>query len=523
MQMTLQQAAKSSESVLIIEHKGEQTFWSASCYIKRGGSKDDRGDPSDHINRYWASLPMEKQDGIFQCYKEIYERMEEIYDSRYLIEQLMDPVRRLMDFHPLDQLGTWLAYKGGISIPPDIKQEFVVSDTKPIYKDKTYIVSEYRQLITMALALRAMIPVWGEFIVRTEAETGTEWKDYYAYQLLRKSHLMYSEPMTKLRVYVQRNIKRDNGNEEDRVDPIIIEGIGTENYPEWLLAVVLVRRVCAGDITGTNETSHLVKYIYNYVDQRHRNPESTSVGKQVKAKDFENPSASTENSASRIEAYKMTQDITTGDLQSLEYFMVNPYNVAKLLYPSIDEQLLAQFLAFNTVLEKEIIEVPQVVVTQWIMKPVISPRGLRRLTKRKMINAISIAQTVMWMEQRYEIAGLLSARSTDHTREIQLSSGDRTSNIPKDIHDKLTHHYPYTRLLSAKQKTKPINAAVAAINEVAAMFNRRDWELTLPDLYCTKVTGTPGTRRFGCPSNIKILLAELALRHCALQPRTEFQ
>ena len=71
-----------------------------------------------------------------------------------------------------------------IHIPVRLEDTFVHSDERPMTRDKTYTKPDYVKLIGLTLALRPMIPIWGEFIERTHKETGTSFKEYYAYLLM---------------------------------------------------------------------------------------------------------------------------------------------------------------------------------------------------------------------------------------------------------------------------------------------------------------------------------------------------
>jgi hypothetical protein len=71
--------------------------------------------------------------------------------------------------------------------------------------------------------------------------------------------------------------------------------------------------------------------------------------------------------------------------------------------------------------------------------------------------------------------------------------------------------FPYTRVSVSKKKGKVENSVLRAIDELSALLGSRDWTLTLPDDMVQQVTGQPNTRRYSCPQDIKILLANLIL------------
>jgi hypothetical protein len=71
--------------------------------------------------------------------------------------------------------------------------------------------------------------------------------------------------------------------------------------------------------------------------------------------------------------------------------------------------------------------------------------------------------------------------------------------------------YPFATVNSTKQKTKPTNHAVAAIDIVCSQLSQRDWILTAPKQHIAQTLGQDTNMRFSCPHDIKILLANLII------------
>lgn len=493
-----------------IEHGDRELYWNVSSFHK--DVFNGKYDPCQHINGYWARLPGARQEKVFEIFQNIRNIFEDGNNTAQMINDLVPQVKMLYDEHPLEDISHYIAfYASDVVTPTSFMDAYTPNEDRPSTREKTYTKPDYQQLVTLALALRIMIPIWGEFIHRTKGETGTNFKEFHAYRLLSQTKLVHSAPMEKLKTYVENNIKSDRS-----MASAILVGVGSEDYPEWLLALVLVRRLCVGDISGFDPMTNLVTFIYNFIIYKVSGNTSTSFGEMIRNKEFESGDSSNEHNASRIENYKIKQESPIGDMVILEHYMEDPVQVARQLKADMDMGLLQQFIQAAEQLQNEQLWEGQIFLAQWVLSPVLSPRGIPHLSKKKTITALAIAQTWLWERGHFELACLISAIASNSHDQVHLSGGDGRARIPKEMMEELNRLYPFTKVSSAKQRTKPTNAAVQAIDSVASMLGQRDWILTVPDAQAVKVTGNVTQRRYSCPYDIRYLLAKLSIELATL-------
>lgn len=81
---------------------------------------------------------------------------------------------RLVDAHEFDKVQDFLRFRANnFKIPSVIEASYDDTDIDKRYtKEQTYVTSEYVDLVTMAVILRSMIPVWGEHITNVRREIG---------------------------------------------------------------------------------------------------------------------------------------------------------------------------------------------------------------------------------------------------------------------------------------------------------------------------------------------------------------
>ena len=489
----------------ILEHNEEIIEWNIALYDKIIIKKDY--DIFDQINKYWEYLPKATQDQIFAIYKRTKEVFDNTWDSDQLTKELYTLIADLYQFHELTDIRHWVNFHSDLALPRDIdlREVFVESDETPGTRERTYLKEDYKWLVTLSIALRVVIPIWGEFISRTRKETGTVFKEYYAFKLLSYSSIARSEPMERLRIYVEHSLQADKSKAA-----AVLGGISSEDFPTWILALVLVRCLSIGDVRGLDPTSSLITFIYKYIRQKVQGHDNSFIG-MVKDKSFEGQGQEGENNLSKLENYKIKQDIPAGDLAIIEYYMQNIDVLATKICPDVDLALLSESTETVSALESELIWKPQITLIQWVLKPVVPPRGVLHLNKLLCLRAMAVTQTLLWHRGHFELAGLVSAIIQKSDDELQLAGTDSRARIPKDLAEKLDSLFPYARKLSGKQNlVKRQNPATEAIDSVANLFSEHNWRLTLPQEWVSTITGS-NSRLYSVPHNIKILLAKLAI------------
>ena len=494
-----------------------------------------------HINRYWEYLDEDIQARIFNCYREIFEVMERVYDPTYMIKEMMPYCTELLNLHDLEAVQQWMAFHGKIQMPPNIEAEFVTHEPKPVvfegaldepeyirqmgaaasntedlaanlkpkFAAKTYVIPEYRQLLAMVLVLRVMIPIWGEFLRREQQELGPWHVLTWAYSLISESNLAKSPAAKKLREYVENNIRAD----QQITFAAQIIGLGKELNPEWLFASVLINRVCIGDISWKQDGSHLVANIYHFVNQQYRQPDGSSFGMSVREKRFDGPDRNQEHSASRLESYRLMEDIPIGVIAVAEKYLSDYKAVAQHLYPAVDLNLVDAFMQTSQGLLSHPVANTPMLLLQWVLSPVISPRALRRTVKRIPILLLPVAQAVLWQEGHKDLAVLLSALPAQG--DFENASHFHMDSISQDKLDAIEYNYPYDRIiLNSKNKGKQINTVLQTINNTARDIDAHPWKLHVPE-FALKETLAGRVKRgiYFCPSSIRVLLADLVLWH----------
>ena len=496
---------------IFIEHAGQQLEWSVAPF-NSGNFERDVG-MFHHINQWWARQTEHAQKEIFDIYVDIYNAFTTTLAVDTLDAKLFDLIKRLYNKHQFEDIYHWMSFSSDIRFPgpPELLPEFVESIDKNHSRDKTYTIDDYKKLVCLIIQLRLMIPIWGEYIARTENTSGTQFKEYYAYQLLSRSNLFTSEALIKLTIYVSAIVPKEGSKSA------IIEFISSEDFPVWNLGLLVVRRLCLADIRGHDPSPILVRHISRHVRERVKRSDNSFKGGMIREKLDLESQGSDENQISRMEGYKIKPEISIGEIALIEHLVADPYAVAQSLVPGIDPKVVAEALQSASIMQQYQAEEAQTLLLQWVFATVIPPEGVELLNQKQRINCLCVTQAVLWHHGHELLAGLATATVTPTINgDVHLSGGYSKGRINKELSEKLTELYPYQK---KTRGGKVINGVLQAIDEMVDLFMSVSWTVNVsPEKTAILNPRTPSVRRITIPHDFKTKVAELVV-YLATRPR----
>lgn len=514
MKATIENVYNNLMPVVAIEHNGRILNFSASCFGKKSFLKDDMGEDSHfdvfkEINEFWSLLPFDQQTYIFDLYCQIANIFNDTLDARPLHIRLNEKVVELVDYHDFAIMRDWIKYHSAIRIPDIIKSEYVENIDQKGSRDQTYIRSDYIDLLTIALILRTMIPIWGEHILNNRKETGNQFKEFYAFKLIRNTKLIQTPAYDKLRLYIDLAVG------DDKYDYMtIISGVSSEDFPEWMLGLVSIRRLCVGDITGTSSMdprATLVSSIWKFVTQKVKSCDNKG-DNTVKEKELDQSKGDLSDKLSELERYKIKYRISLGEIQEIEYGATQYQQIAYRLCPTLPQESLSNALSTCRELLNHPIMECQLTLMRWVLKPVISPRGAMYLSKQIIVNLLGITQAVLWYRGHHYLALQSTSRAKVFDNEYYISGSDSKGRLTKENLAELDKLYPYQKLSSSKKvPAKPTNFAVRSIEILTDNLGQYSWVMTADEEFIKEGLGQYTTRILPVEHGIRNIIAKLVI------------
>lgn len=244
--------AKLTETHII--HKDEEiVFLCATFQNVRLNQPDKLFDP---INDFIATLSGTEQDNIFNCYKKIARVLSR--ESGYTIASRLDAVKAIMGelfslIHESDLIVFINNYQNNIYIPEDLPE-----DTGNYIPDKTYIRSEYPDLVAFILAVQFAMPIWANLTDLVKKKESNGHKEMYSWDMLIGTpvrDMAGCKRFTRLIQVLTDSVKAPLST--------LTEGIGSYDLPRWMLSMAVLRKLSIAELTCTD--TKIINNVFNYV------------------------------------------------------------------------------------------------------------------------------------------------------------------------------------------------------------------------------------------------------------------
>lgn len=522
MKMELNQAPIYGVLTLRLSHGNDYLDWEISSYAPRSSPTGDVTELSDarhfqEINQFWASLPDDRQAKIWDLYKEmrkVFDDFREVYSIQRKLQRLVKELYALM---PLSEVSYWRRFHSRIRIPSTIKQQYGPDDPP----ERTYIQSDYGELVDLAVCLRAMVPIWAAYIETTKRETGNVHKEYMALGLLQQSNLMEDEfvgdrpsPMARLRDFVEAVVRHNQDKGPSATT--IMAGIGSTELPLVILAQTVVRRLAISEINVSDDSVNIITNVFNFVANQIKQMDK-KIGTKIfggKVNEKSPPKASSVDEAndSIVEMYKVKQEVSDGKLVMINVYTEQPETMALKIEPALDPEKLHRCLYAVRELDSQGIQAHHTTMAQWILATCLPARGIPLLTKPSLLRSLAVAQAILWHWGFYDLAVLTTATPLTSQRGEMLGLLESRSRIPKEHLETLQVLYPYYQTQRGKQTTmRQQNVAARAIDGFCELIANSDWQLHAPEELIALSSRVPNTKKLIVPADIRAQLAKLII------------
>ena len=164
-----------------------------------------------------------------------------------------------------------------------------------------------------------------------------------------------------------------------------------------------------------------------------------------------------------------------GELVIISVYTENPYQMATDVDPTIPLDYVDQCL--QSVRELQQIEISSEIVTltQCVLAPSLSPRGIPLLPKPAMLSSMAVAQALLWHWKFYDLAALTTASKMILPQDMFISITGNRNHIPKDLQAELARLYPHQRRPRSKQENvRKLNVAYRSIDELCDNISSND-------------------------------------------------
>lgn len=480
MQIKVTKEVDGGMSALELIHGDETQEWQVPAY--KTIKSTDVHSTFANINGYLSSLPVERQQVIYDTYTNIFETLETVSDTLRLHVALQKHTKKLYEQVSFDELKTWVRFQGRVGVPADLKRDYDGVNSV-LTQRLTYLHDDYYDLAILSALFKLMVPVFGEYIRRMIKEVGSRFKEHYAFSLISRSNLVNLPAFIRLRDYVEAITQNEERKKPSdfRKNSAVFGGLGTEELPDWLLSRAVVRRLCVHEESlGENIVARVYRTVGSHMDAL----DKTFNGRVNEKRLF--GSGSEEDNVSVAENYKVKQEISDGDLAVLSIYTEEMYGMASRVDPTcpLDKvTLCGKASESNAQLN---IQQHHITLTQWVLSKtaashstdnakvkVVSPRGIPSLTKPSLLKAMAVTQAMLWHWGFEELALLMMAEPHP---ESSMAAGTATTRLGKKHTEMFFEMYPHYQPVSkSAHSLRNVNVACRAIDTLSLNMVENDW------------------------------------------------
>jgi len=516
------------DKVTAVLHFNDESIAWGVAPLTKPALKDDF-DLFQQLNEYWARLNNPTKERIFQCYREMRNILVVRYDSKQLSAMLHPYINELVELMDLNALTYWVKFHAKtITIPSSFRSEYSTrstkqfdpsdqeEDTTPVQagtREKTYLREDAIGLLALAVVARALCPIFAEYITLTSSEVGNNFKELNTGMLVAGTAFERSPAYEKLRLYVSENIQTDGL----RIGPAL-DGISSENYPNWVLYLVLVRRLTIVDIRGINPKMTIVSSVHNYITYRSTNADSNFSFGPVSDKKLPEGKGDEESKISALENNSIKDEFSPGDLVEFLHYGRDTDAIINVLCPQLDRRLVAEAQDAAKILLSQRIHDQQITIMQWCIGPYMAPAAVMELNRLEVVNLLAVVQAILWQTGFRDIAAFLTTTEMPKSEVRRISTHMNRSNIPRSLIDELDRTFPHFLRPSGSASNQAKNATqTAVVRKMVSSMLEHDWQLNVPvrwrqELEKTSTYQNVRINEYRIPADIRISLATLALR-----------
>ena len=502
--MQLQLVKNSTGAMLLTTHNGEELLWEAKSYTWPDTAQEI-AQVVDPINVYWHSLPKERQDDIWGVYKAAKDDFYAAANTTDLVGRLVGTVAQLYALMPYDEFKYFLEMRSGYTVPASVSDVMPATAVTEDAQMRTYLKKDYRELLTLAIALRPMLPIWAEFLVVTRKEIPSTFKEHIAYSLLARTYVVECEAVHRLAIYIQSSLSKLGTSTS-----AIIGGLGSSELPDWFKSGIVVKRVCLGTMQPQDDRKHVVAEVYKYLNSTISTLDRKFVG-NVRDKEPIG-SGNDEDNMSVVEMVKVKEDVAIGDIVAINAFAEDFITIGLNLEPGLSENLIKDYATKATKANFEVTDEWHQLMIQLLTAQHISSRGIEALPELAQKALLGTLQAVLVHSGHFDIAALLTANRIDNYSGSMISTADGRLKVSADLTSALVDMYRYVVEEGGSKSLNQLNPGLKTIDAIAKEFAKTEWELTVGKEMIEKTTFR--TKRYVIQGDFKNQLARIVLQFC---------
>lgn len=447
-------------NTLRVTHGKQSINWTIRGFNNTHLAKGQGG--LEYVNAYLSWLPAKHIEAMFNAMVDVHEAFNGFGQFETRRRRIKTAVEEFIATIDQDLLEHWVTNESNTPIPTNLKTKYTDQDKDP---NKTFLRSEYYDLIALTIVLKLMSGIWGEFLYHMHAKLGTNYKEYSAYRLLDGTWVDSSEAVLRLLRYIMAWV-----NQQKKSNSAIMGGVSSEELPTLIMSHILVRKMGPGKIDDNLSSGGIIAIIYRGLNSFLKDLAGKFSALTDKYKYLKSDSKDEKNNHSKLELYMITQVHSLGDIAIRRQFANRTHQLAHRIDPTLPLDLLDECIENIQNIYGYKIEQHILMLTQWITYREVPSRIYYNLTRKEVFNLIALSQALMWHWGFQDLALLLTA-TVDRSHIVNAHYVTQVNRrIKPDMMVELSKLYPHQK--PNKSKPKDANLVQQAISKYKENLGR---------------------------------------------------
>lgn len=416
------------------------------------------------------------------------------------------PIGNVLDMFDMDDVLYFVRDIFKVTPPPNLKETFdprIESDGLGT-RIQTYIQSDYYELAAFTLPIKAVIGLLGQYLLRNTRISQVH-REYVLFRLIAEHPIATHPAAIKIREWATILMSDVTKKEDLAAITVIEKQMPIAELPNYLLAVVVIKKVSISAIIKDTKERNLITRVYNYIITKLK-VKAGSNNRITSKQPLMDVDSASGDKESIMESYRMVTEITAGIEVELNWYTENMEVLIRDIHEDINLAMLEDVLALNQCFRSVPVTSEQIIILGYIYKPILDPRSFDYIGIDGVINLLSLAFVILWQRGHREIAMMLTAKAVDNTDNciavnitpnIRLDSGYRAG---------LKKWFPYEKQVNKTTTVSLVEESITALTN--GVFKYKWLPNATPECLTTMYGDTPPVL---LPAEFKNYLAKLII------------
>lgn len=434
----------------------------------------------DQVNQYLGELSESTQNHVFDVFSKLYQTEQPVdFDSQETVEALESRIAHVTSLLNYENFKVWLRHRSDKIIYPDnILHDYVYDPDMNTTQEKTYIKSEYTDLIAYIIFIRILTPLFLDYY--THVKQVTQHYHYKIFMLFARSELYECPEATKLRTYIDVNQKTLIGSGKNE-NLILTAGLSDDDILDSMMSEVLFSKILPIDFF--HKKCNIISYVFQTI--RFKGNFASPDGLSIKSRDSRETSGSSgQEDMSTFENYRKTSDMPIGTVMEIQNALSSVRHLLiGLGRPDFDlTDYHEEIRGIGKYIDCELQDT-QMYMLGWFLGKIINPRALFYIEHRKLIELAIFARTVLIAEGHPFIALFLTSKKTSNHNYMSVVI---RNSVNRGVVEGLSQNYGFV------QEEGRASVVEKTISEAAKEISNSIWTPISPPAHLKDLINSLG-------------------------------